>query len=78
MGKLVIAKSAVFFLFIGRLDSITKQHRKCMLDCLKATRGLTNIESVGEQEVPTTKLITHPLQGMNVVKQYGGCTSIMR
>ena len=62
MGKLVIAKLAAFFLLIGRLDSITKQHRKCMLDCLKATRGLTNIESVGEQEAPSTKLSHTPFK----------------
>ena len=33
-----------------------------MLDCLKATRGLTNIESVGEQEAPTTKLSHTPFK----------------
>ena len=38
------------------------------------TRGLTTIESVGKQEVPTTKLITHFLQSMNMVKQYGAHT----
>jgi len=28
----------------------------------KTSSGLINVESVGEQEVPTTKLITHSLK----------------
>ena len=45
-----------------------------VINWLTTTRGLTTVVSVGKQEVPTTKLITHFLQSMNMVKQYGAHT----